>query len=91
MGVNIDIDVPGWDKFATGGMRTIAGDNERLPKVYRPSPLGSDPGNLNGDFRPSDFALWRKSLVGLDTNVAMWLSAMDAMKANPDLWASWSS
>jgi hypothetical protein len=91
MGVNISIDVPGWDAFANGGMKAIMYDPVKFPKLYRPSPLGGDPGDYNDDFRPADFALWRKSLVELNCNVKMWLAAMGAMEVNPDLWAAWSN
>ena len=90
MGVNIHIDCAGWDEFANGGMKEILRDGDRFPKEWRKSPLGGDPGDHNDDFRPADFAVWRRSLVALGANVSMWLAAMDAMETDAGLWASLS-
>jgi hypothetical protein len=81
MGANIDIECEGWDQFANAGMKEILLDKERFPKIMM----------LAGDeleqtcFRPTDFALWRRSIKALGCNVEMWLRALDAMEADESM------
>jgi hypothetical protein len=91
MGVNIYIAIEGWNSCANGGMKEIFRNDEKFPKVYRPSVPGSDPGDYDDDFRPSDFVKWRESILAQNINVEMWMRAIDAMEAEPDLWAGASS
>lgn len=86
MGVNIHIDCEGWDPYANGGMKEILYNGENFPKVLFPTYDG-----LGDDFRPSDFALWRKSIVELNCNTEMWMRGLDALEKDPDLKASYST
>lgn len=84
MGVNLYITVEGWDGCANGGMKQILRNDEMFPRVSGPQ-IG-DPGDYDRDIRPTDFALWRKSIVALGCNVEMWLRGLDVLEANPDEW-----
>ncbi len=80
MGVNMLIDIEGWDEFVNGGMKQIFRDAAAFPRVYR-----SDDPDVT-DIRPSDFARWRAGILALDCNVEMRMKGLDALEANPDLW-----
>jgi hypothetical protein len=80
MGVNLFIDVEGWDGYANGGMKEIFRNEDSFPKVMRSDDMD------DVAFRPADFALWHKSIVELNCNVQMWELGLKALEANPDLW-----
>ena len=88
MGVNIFLNVEGWDSYVNGGMKQIFRDDKQFPKIYRPSGLSRDPEDYLVKFRPADFAKWRESLLQLNCNNHMWLPAMDKMEKDPSLWFS---
>lgn len=90
MGVNIHVDAEGWDSCANAGMKKILWDNEMFPKTVRPDDPDRDPDDYDRDFRPSDFTLWRESIIQLDCNTEMWLRGLDALEANPESWVSYS-
>ncbi len=80
MGVNMDIAIEGWDEFANGGMKQILRDVDAFPRIYRERDLD------DAAFRPTDFALWRKSIIALNCNVGMWMRGLYALEADPELW-----
>jgi hypothetical protein len=81
MGVNLSININGWDQFVNGGMKKIFYDHEAFPRLYK-----NEDSNEPTEIRPSDFALWRKSIIDMNCNTEMWLRGLDALEADPSLW-----
>ena len=63
-------------------MREIILNDSEFPKVW----CKDNDTNEYNEFRPSDFDKWRQSITQLDSNVKMWMSALNSLEYDQSLW-----